>query len=163
MIAADGSRFVPNKVENEVVFKGGCRCGKVQYTASKAPSDITICHCRACQQVSGSAYLPFVHVPKSALKFTKADTLQALHLSSVAERTFCSTCGAPISMAYTFLDSISVTMGSTDPASFTCELPRVHEHIFLQEKAPWVTLPEDGALRWGTMEEAHLLSSGKAA
>lgn len=51
--------------------------------------------------------------------------------------------------------TISVTMSSTYPDSFVCELPRVKSHIFLREKASWMELPDDGAERWGTAENAH--------
>jgi hypothetical protein len=81
-----------------------------------------------------------------------------LKLSDVAERTFCASCGTPITMAYTFdNDETSVTMGSIDTSSFTCEPPTVKKHIFLNEKAPWFVLPNDGAERWGTSEFAHLI------
>lgn len=63
-------------------------------------------------------------------------------------------------MEYDFTpDCISITMSSTDPDSFTCELPQVGKHIFLQEKAPWVVVPDDGVERWGTEESAHLLKT----
>jgi ubiquinone/menaquinone biosynthesis C-methylase UbiE len=158
-VAVDGSRYVPKAVEEGVVFKGGCRCGAVQYTSSKPPSDITICHCRACQQLSGSGFLPFASVPRSALKYAADSALQTLRLSDVAERTFCASCGTPITMAYVREpEAIDVTMGSIDAGSLTCESPKTMQHIYLSEKAPWVVLPDDGAERWGTMESAHLIA-----
>lgn len=66
-------------------------------------------------------------------------------------------------MEYTFEeDSISVTMGSIDAASFTCEPPKVKNHIFLREKAPWFVLLDDGAERWGTSDVAHLIEPKKS-
>ncbi|KAH7074541.1 S-adenosyl-L-methionine-dependent methyltransferase [Paraphoma chrysanthemicola] len=160
---ANGSRFVVQRsASNEVVFRGGCRCGEVQYTSSAQPSSITLCHCRACQQLSGSAYLPFIGVPKTAFTFTKPSTLKTLKLSDVAERTLCSSCGTPLTMEYKFYENrISITMGSVESNSMTCEPPTVKRHIYLSEKAPWVVLPEDGTERWGTMETAHLLVSNQ--
>jgi ubiquinone/menaquinone biosynthesis C-methylase UbiE len=158
-VAVDGSRYVPRVVEEDVVFKGGCRCGAVQYTSSKPPSDITICHCRACQQLSGSGFLPFTWVPKSAIRYAADSVLQTLRLSDVAERTFCARCGTPITMAYSYETDIThVTMGSVDAGSLTCETPKIKQHIYLSEKAPWVMLPDDGAERWGTAESAHLIA-----
>jgi hypothetical protein len=160
VIATDGHRYVPRAVDNEVVFKGGCRCGGVNYTSSEPPSDITLCHCQACQQLSGSAFLPFTTISPRALKYAESSTLKRLRLSDVAERTFCSSCGTPITMAYSFdPDEISITMGSVDMSSLTCESPKVKNHIYLHEKAPWVVLPDDGAERWGTWEFAHLVAS----
>jgi hypothetical protein len=141
-----------------MIFKGGCRCGGIQYTSTEAPSDIVLCHCRACQQFSGSGFLPFISVAKDALQYTKPATIKTLKLSDVAERAFCSSCGAPVTMVYAFeSDRVHLTMSSTDPESFKCELPKVNRHIYLREKAHWVVLPDDGAERWGTSEFAHLI------
>ena len=160
VVAADGSRYVSKVVDDGVLFKGGCRCGGVQYTASAIPKDIIFCHCRACQQLSGSAYLPFTGVPKNALTFTEESTREMLKLSDIAERSFCSRCGAPITMTYSFYpDEVSLTMSSVDLESMKCEPPTVKKHIFLREKAPWLMLAEDGAERWGTSEDAHLIKS----
>lgn len=158
--AADGSSYIPKTIDDGVIFKGGCRCGGVQYTSSARPEDIVFCHCRACQQVSGSAYIPFTGVPKTALTFTEESTRVFLKLSDVAERSFCSRCGAPITMVYSFReDGVSLTMSSVDLQSMKCEPPVVKKHIFLREKAPWLMLAEDGAERWGTSEDAHFISS----
>ncbi|CAO2649276.1 Nn.00g066610.m01.CDS01 [Neocucurbitaria sp. VM-36] len=155
----DGSRYIPKAVTDKVSFNGGCRCGGVQYTSSAQPSDITFCHCRTCQQLSGSGYLSFVDVSKAAVEFTKSSTRKTLKLSNVAQRTFCSDCGAPISMAYSLdPDHIGLTVATIDFASLTSDSPpKPSKHIFLREKAPWVVLPDDGAERWGTWEFAHLL------
>lgn len=161
-LAADGSRYVPKSVEGDVVFRGGCRCGGVKYTSSVSPSDITLCHCRACQQVSGSVYLPFISFDSTALHYTSTTTLRTLKLSQPGERTYCSSCGTPISMVYSFFPGeVSVTMGSVDLSSFTCEIPKVKTHIYLSEKAPWFVLPDDGTDRWGTSEFAHLIEASK--
>ncbi|KAF1933701.1 S-adenosyl-L-methionine-dependent methyltransferase [Didymella exigua CBS 183.55] len=156
----DGLRYVPKTAGNGIIFKGGCRCGGIQYTSTACPKDIVVCHCRACQQLSGSAYISFTGVSKSALTFTEQSTREILKLSDIAERSFCSRCGAPISMALSFHeDEISLTMGSVDLESMSCELPKIGKHIFLREKAPWLVLGDDGAERWETFEDAHLIKS----
>ncbi|KAF1915598.1 S-adenosyl-L-methionine-dependent methyltransferase [Ampelomyces quisqualis] len=158
--SADGSRYVPETVSSEAIFKGGCRCGRVQFTSSQRPSDITLCHCRACQQLSGSAYLAFVQIPRFALKYIGSSTLKTMKLSEVAERTFCSSCGTPITMEYLYdADRINITMGSIDTYSMSCRIPKVKKHIFLREKAPWVESPDDSTERWGTAEFAHLVAT----
>jgi hypothetical protein len=37
-------------------LEGGCICGKVRYAISDAPLVVLMCHCRNCQQRTGSAY-----------------------------------------------------------------------------------------------------------
>lgn len=61
-------------------------------------------------------------------------------------------------MAYHFqADAICLTMGSVDLESLKVEVPKVGNHIFVKEKAPWVVLPDDGAERKETASFAHLL------
>jgi hypothetical protein len=145
-IAADGSKFIPKPEDDGIIFKGGCRCGAIKYTCSAAPSDLVLCHCRACQQLSGSTYLPFTDVPAKALQFISSMTLKTLKLSKTAERTFCTSCGSPITMAFhSAADETSLTWGSVDSDSLKSAMPKVKKHIFLKEKAPWVVLPDDGA------------------
>lgn len=56
-------------------------------------------------------------------------------------------------------DGIGLCMATVDLESLkTDSTPKVVEHIFLQERAPWVVLAEDGTERWGTSADAHLLA-----
>lgn len=152
--AANGTRYTPSKAQENAVFNGRCRCGAVQYTWTGTPSDITLCHCRACQELSGSGFLPFIDVSKQTFSFAKDSTLKVLHLSERAERTFCSGCGSPISMFYfSNPDVVSLTMATVNLDSMGLEtIPKVTKHIYLREKAPWVVLPDDGTERWATYE-----------
>ncbi|KAL5119081.1 hypothetical protein ACEQ8H_003005 [Pleosporales sp. CAS-2024a] len=109
--------------------------------------------------LSGSAYLPFISLARRAWTVEEeCSSLKTLKLSDVAERRFCEKCGTRITMAYSFDEEcISVTMGSIDTSSFTCDAPRVKRHIDLREKAGWVVVPEDGTERWGMSPVAHLI------
>ena len=59
------------------------------------------CHCRACQQVTGAAYVPVLIVPSKAFKLTKG-ALRYHFTASVRgerhpnKRGFCADCGSPI-------------------------------------------------------------------
>lgn len=134
-----------------MIFSGGCRCGGVTYRSYAHPSSITFCHCRACQQLSGSAYIPFIEVPKTSTIFISRSTLQKLRLTEKAERTFCRNCGTPITMEY-FVNreprDFYLTMGSVEMNTFKSNVPKVSQHIYVKEKAAWDILPEDGAPRY---------------
>lgn len=106
--------------------------------------------------MSGSAFLPFIDIPSGALRFTSRSTLKTIRLTEFAERTFCTSCGAPITMAYKNSKLINLTVGSIEQGSLEAPMPKVKQHIFLKEKAPWLVLPEDGAERLETWESAHL-------
>src|SRR6201981_3573825 len=47
-------------------FSGGCACGAVHYETTVDPVLMLNCHCRDCQQASGSAYAPLVIFRKAA-------------------------------------------------------------------------------------------------
>lgn len=129
-------------------FKGGCRCGKVQYSSSHVPEKVVSCHCFTCSRLSGSGFILFAHIPASALSFTSMETLGTLDFLGLATRTFCTACGSPISMKYRALKEIvDVTVGSIDMETLSGELPKISSHIFLKEKQPWDILPDDGAKR----------------
>ena len=49
-------------------LSGGCACRAIHYECSVAPGLMLNCHCRDCQQASGSAYAAIVVVPKAAVQ-----------------------------------------------------------------------------------------------
>jgi hypothetical protein len=51
-------------------FSGGCACGAIRYEGTSAPLISWRCHCRDCQQASGSAYCPVIYLPQVALTIT---------------------------------------------------------------------------------------------
>ena len=49
-------------------LSGGCACGAIHYECSADPVRMLNCHCRDCQQASGSGYAAIVVVPKAAIQ-----------------------------------------------------------------------------------------------
>ncbi|KAF2657462.1 S-adenosyl-L-methionine-dependent methyltransferase [Lophiostoma macrostomum CBS 122681] len=144
--------------KSETIFTGACRCGNIKFSSTARPSDFTFCHCRSCQQLSGSAFLGFASVPRDALKFSASSTRQSIRLSDVAERTFCSGCGAPLTMAYTFEpDIIWIVVSLIEPGSLKGGPLKVKSHIYLREKAEWFTVPDDGGERFESSFFDHLI------
>ena len=77
-------------------FTGGCLCGAVRYECTEPPLSAGTCHCRECQQWTGSAYNAFVGFPTSALRFTKGKPKIFNAPSGIKELGFCSDCGSPL-------------------------------------------------------------------
>jgi hypothetical protein len=101
--------------------------------------------------------LAFVDVPANAVEFTASAGLTPLRLSDAAERAFCKSCGSPISMAYVAeRQTLGLVMGSVDPSSIEGKWPKPRRHIFLSEKAPWVTVPDDGMPRFENSSDPNL-------
>ncbi|KAH6722183.1 Mss4-like protein [Leptodontidium sp. 2 PMI_412] len=124
---------------------GSCQCGKVTYSSSVLPTDLTNCHCKTCRKLSGAPYLTFAGFPVSAITYSSdSSSLTTTRYSEIADRTHCSTCGTPISMQYKCQpENISITAGSIDEESLKAPLPKVSQHIFLSEKASWFEIPGD--------------------
>ncbi len=58
-----GARFVPPLslgVGMPDTFLGGCKCGLVRYSGMRADAPMFRCHCRDCQQLTGSGHSEMV-------------------------------------------------------------------------------------------------------
>ena len=69
---------------------GACRCGASRFEAVGAPLVTMACHCRGCQQMTGSAFsLSSLY---EAGRFTAADTVVRGGLKSGPNHSFCPDC-----------------------------------------------------------------------
>jgi hypothetical protein len=143
-------------------FKGSCACGRITYSSTEKPSDITLCHCITCRKISGGPYQAFAHVKNTSITlydnkehlryedgFPKDDIggIEYLRLSKMGERAFCKTCHATLMMWYRHQDyatagGIGLAMGCIDEGSFVGdgemeEALRPEKHIFVSQKAWW--------------------------
>ena len=104
-----------------VPFTGGCACGAIRYECSAAPLLVWKCHCRTCQQATGTAFNINVLVLATALKFTKGEPkYYAVKAESGGQlhRGFCSACGSPVgAKSDAFSDIRGVYAGSMDDPS----------------------------------------------
>jgi hypothetical protein len=122
----------------QLPLTGGCACGAVRYEITAEPSFLFQCHCRDCQRLSGSAFVPVVYLPKSGFRWTKGTIRH--HFTESArggqhKRGFCAECGSRISGGESET-GIGVTASSLDDASFF----RPQVNIWVSDACPWVTL-----------------------
>jgi len=54
---------------------GGCRCGRVRLTITKAPLITMLCHCTGCQRMTGSAFSTTAIVPVDGFAVTQGETV----------------------------------------------------------------------------------------
>jgi hypothetical protein len=79
-------------------FSGACACGSIRYVCESAPVAMLNCHCRDCQRSSGAPFASGFIVPASDVEITgmpKTNSVRA-GSGSLAIRSFCSDCGAPL-------------------------------------------------------------------
>jgi len=100
------------------------------------------CHCRACQQASGSGYAVIVAVPKPALRLNgELRYFRTVGGSGKAiERGFCPNCGSQIAMKLALMpDIIGLQAGSlADPSRFVPAMD-----VFTEDAQPWDHMPAE--------------------
>jgi hypothetical protein len=117
---------------------GGCACGAVRYECGADPIAMFNCHCRTCQQVSGSAYVPVVLLPAQAFRLTRGTLRHHLLPSEKGgqhKRGFCGDCGSRLTGGESTepREWIGVTASSLDePSQY-----RPTFDIFVASAQPW--------------------------
>ena len=97
-----------------IPFTGGCKCGAIRYECSAAPIVMENCHCRDCQQATGTAYAAVIFVPSNTIQILG----DAKYYDSIGDnggivsRGFCPTCGSP-----TFIDPKSYQLRGVTASS----------------------------------------------
>jgi hypothetical protein len=117
---------------------GRCLCGSVRYTIAGAPTTVLDCHCSMCRRESGASSLVFVGYRRAEVSM--GGPLKYYRSSEIAKRGFCPDCGSPIC----YEDNadgefIWITAGTHDNAE---ALPK-REHVYVDDKLPWVDIAED--------------------
>ena len=78
---------------------GGCYCGAVSYRATIDPARVSICHCTACQTLTGSPFRVTAVAARDSIELTGAapkifektgDSGRKRHMH------FCGACGSPL-------------------------------------------------------------------
>jgi hypothetical protein len=117
-------------------LSGGCSCGGIHYECDAAPLVMLNCHCRDCQQASGSAYAAIVAVPKAAVQMRGEPRYHKIIANSgkAVERGFCPTCGSQVTMKLERLpDILGLQAGSLDdPSTY-----RPAMDVFTSSAQPW--------------------------
>ncbi|MEM7251632.1 MAG: GFA family protein [Pseudomonadota bacterium] len=125
---------------------GGCACGAIRYRVASPPRYMGNCHCRDCQQATGSAYFPAVMVAKADLSVEgeprwferPADRGHPMH------RGFCSDCGSPLFIQNGAAQALLVLYAGSldDPSQF-----KPSRDIYVASAQPWdvmdPALPKD--------------------
>ena len=120
-------------------IEGGCKCGKVRYSADAEPVFTGICHCKSCQKTTGSSFSVVVAVPSPALKVTgdvkvfdsTGDTGQGTHSH------FCPSCGSPVIGTADVMQGVSmIRAGTLDDANWL----QPAMQIYCDSKMSWLSL-----------------------
>jgi hypothetical protein len=75
---------------------GRCHCGYLTYEADVDPADVTLCHCRDCQVLTGSAFSVVVPASVDSFKLTAGEPTYYVKIAESGNRrlqAFCPSCG----------------------------------------------------------------------
>lgn len=117
-------------------LSGGCACGAIHYEVQAEPVVMLNCHCRDCQQASGSAYAAIVVVPRTGVEIRGEPRYHRITGKSGkwVERGFCPTCGSQVTVKLERMpDVLGLQAGSLDN-------PSAHKptmDLFTDSAQPW--------------------------
>lgn len=78
---------------------GSCHCGDIVFSGEVDPSDVTVCHCTDCQQMSGTAFRANVSCPANKFRLISGQPKTYLKIAESGARramAFCGECGTQV-------------------------------------------------------------------
>ena len=123
------------------MHEASCSCGQLRLTADAEPIRVTICHCLACQQRTGSAFSLNARFDASVVR-TTGRLQEYVRISDDGDErrfSFCPDCGVTVFYGYPGdTDMVAVPVGCFADPSF---LPPARS-IYEDRMHPWLTLPD---------------------
>lgn len=122
---------------------GRCQCGQVQYTLNKQPYVAYTCHCKACRQLTSSAFNLCAQVPAEALDLLVGSPRQRVRVAESGNElksSFCADCGSALFAQNSARPRIKTVFAGTLDQDVGLD---VSAHIWISQKLPWVQLPAE--------------------
>lgn len=118
---------------DDLVLQGGCLCGAIRYQFSGTASSSSTCFCQSCRRASGAPSVSWFVGKLGQLAWLSGQA-QAYRSSAPVTRTFCASCGTPVSYQHRDRpDDIEITTASLDQP----EAMPPSEEIWLSHKVAW--------------------------
>jgi hypothetical protein len=128
------------------VVAGSCLCGGVAFEVTLPFRRANHCHCSRCRKHSGTAMLTQGRVPRERFRLLRGEELlRVFRPETGAVKAFCSVCGSSLfGGTWPEGSEVSVRLGSLDGDPGI----RPEYRSFVDSKASWDTLPDDGLPRF---------------
>ncbi|HTW36661.1 MAG TPA: GFA family protein [Rhizomicrobium sp.] len=118
-----------------------CSCGQLRVTVEGDPVRVSVCHCLACQQRTGSAFGVQARWPRDRVRLEGETKVwqRTGDEGTVMDFHFCPHCGSTVWYARgPAADTIGVAVGAfADP-----KFPAPNFSVYEERRHPWVTLPD---------------------
>ena len=124
------------------MLDGGCLCGSVRFTASRAPLRTLACHCSFCQRVTGSSFYAESIFELDAVRFNDGELRQYAHVSDGSKKKvfvhFCPTCGTTVGLTFErWPDLRAISRGCYDDP----DAVEITSHIWTRSAQTGTALP----------------------
>ena len=138
------TRETDETVETNVEQKirvASCCCGQFKLTCKGDPVRISMCHCFACQQRTGSVFgVQARFKPDQILNIEGEFKVYNRLAEGVVSFKFCPDCGSTVTYTISSMpDLVAVTVGSIQDPNIGSPVYSVYE----ARKHPWVQVPKD--------------------
>ena len=143
---------------------GSCLCGEVRWEIDGRLTAIQICHAKRCQKATGSAFAAEVAAKRARFRWVAGEDRISrweappplLREPPPYRRAFCSSCGSPVPVDVEGAEYIGMHAGVLDDPDTTA-----FRHIFLDQKAAWHAVADDGLERYDERPPANARLRGK--
>jgi len=136
----------PEQPSNRLLL-GSCLCRGVRFEVELPFRRASHCHCSFCRKHSGTFGLTQGRVPRERFRLLAGEELLCVFEPErgKAKKVFCAVCGSSLFGGdWPDGDEVSVRLGALDGDP---EI-RPQYHSFVDSRAPWDELPEDGLPRY---------------
>ncbi len=124
-----------------------CRCGQLKAICEGEPVRVSVCHCHACQQRSGSAFAAQARWPddKVTLSGEAAVWERVADSGHRATYRFCPVCGSTLAYVIEGWPGVTaIPMGAfADPDAPQPDLPAPAFSVYEHRKQNWVEILGD--------------------
>lgn len=115
---------------------GGCLCGKVTFVLNNDFRKFYVCHCKQCQQLTGSAFAANLFTSPDNIQWLSGDNevQQYVHETRSFSKAFCRHCGSALPIVTKSGRALLVPAGSINGEPSL--MPQAS--IFSAEEACWL-------------------------
>lgn len=116
-------------------LNGGCLCGQVKFQVDEDFVRFYQCHCRQCQQLTGSAFASNLFTQPQNISWLKGAELISNYVDQERDfsKAFCRNCGSALPFVTRSAKALIVPAGSLDVSPKFA----LQANIFTAEKAAW--------------------------
>lgn len=125
-----------------------CSCGELRLSLEGEPVRVSVCHCLACQQRTGSAFGAQARFHRDQVRQREGRSTEFVRTGDAGSRItlhFCPLCGTTVFWEIEALpDHVAVAMGAFADPKFPAPTVSVYE----DRRHAWVSLGDTIVERW---------------